>query len=116
VRPSRRLFDGTAQLWRGAEARSTWGGVERSYTAVGDPFPCAVQVARRNRGNLGPGEAEVGQWMVYAPIDAEPVESGDVVQVLTGPEAGRTVRVDDPYRPRGRFQQVECRQWDGVLP
>jgi hypothetical protein len=65
---------------------------------------------------MGPGEAEIGQWMCYIPMRATQVEAGMVIQVLTGPEAGRTLRVDDPYRPRGRVQQIKCRQWDGVLP
>ena len=115
MKPSTKLFDGTARAWSPTEGRSEWGGVEKSWTPEGT-FDCAVQVARRNQGNLGPGEADVGQWMVYSPIAALALQAGWVVEVLTGPEAGRTLKVDDPYKPRGRFQQTECRQWDGDLP
>lgn len=116
MKPTARLFDGTAQAWAETTVRNQWGGTERQHAPMGDPFPCAVQVRRRNRGDLGPGEDEVGQWMVYAPITAQQVDTGWVIQVLTGPEAGKVLRVDDNYRPRNRFQQTECRQWDGELP
>ena len=115
MKPSAGLFDGTARVWSPTETRSTIGGVEKSW-AGGAEFDCAVQVSRRNQGNLGPGEADVGQWMVYSPADAVALAAGQVVEVLTGPEAGRTLYVDDPYKPRGRFQQTQCRQWDGDLP
>lgn len=117
MRPSARLFDGTAQAYVGSKERSAYAGIERDYIEFGDPFPCAVQVRSRVLANRGPGEAEVGTIMVYAPIEGAPLlESGMVVKVLTGPEAGRRVRVQDPYRPRNRFQQPRCFQWDGVLP
>jgi hypothetical protein len=116
MNPTAALFDGTAQLWRETTARSDFGGVQRQHAVVGAPFVCAAQVRNRNRGDLGPGEAEVGEWMVYAPMDATAPLTGDVIQVLTGPEAGKTLRVEDNYTPRGRFRQTRCRQWDGVLP
>lgn len=116
MRPSSRLFDGTARAWSNAEARSQWGGVEKVWTQVGDPFACAAQVERRNTGDLGPGEDEIGSWKVYSPSDAIAVQAGWVIEILTGPEAGRTLKVEDPYKPRGRFQQTRCRQWDNELP
>jgi hypothetical protein len=113
--PNAILFDGMAQAYADTPTRSEWGGVERGYTPKGSPFACAVQVENRNLANRGPGEAEVGSWKVYAPIEATALASGDVVDVLEGPEAGKRLRVVDPYRPRGRFQQARCVEWDGEL-
>lgn len=112
------MYDGTAQAWVGTATKSAIAGVARGYAKTGSPFPCAVQVTSRNLGDRGPGEAELGSWTVYAPVGpgATLLEAGMVVQVLTGPEAARTVRVQDPYRPRNRFQQARCQQWDGQLP
>lgn len=115
--PSSRMYDGTAQAWDSTESKSAFRGTERTYARFGDPFPCAVQVPSRGLGDRGPGETQFGVWMVYAPITGAPLlDSGMVVEVLTGPEAGRKVRVQDPYRPRNRFQQCQCAEFNGVLP
>ncbi len=117
MKPSSRLYDGTAQAWEETVTTSEFRTVKRTYAQFGDVFPCAVQVRRRALADRGPGEEEAGDWMVYAPIDGAPlIESGMVVQVLSGPEEGKTLRVQDPYRPRNRFQQLECFNWSGDLP
>ena len=116
MRPSSRMFDGTAQAYESTETKSAYYGTDRAYTPYGAVFRCAIQVRNRVLSDRGPGEAQVGVWMCYAPItDAPLLEAGMVVAVLTGPEAGRRLRIQDPYRPRNRFQQCTCVQFDGVL-
>ena len=116
--PSARMYDGTAQAWVGTEARGHLAGVQTVWERSGPPFACAVQTVRQALADrAGAGESEVGDWNVYAPIDdALRLRPGMVVEVLSGPEEGKTLSVDQDYTPRMRFQQVPCRQWDGELP
>lgn len=117
-RPSSRLFDGTAQAWEDTVSRDTWGGTDRAYSKVGTPFPCAIQVKTRDLGDRGPGEGQIGQFVCYSWLENgnQEIGKGMLIEVLTGPEAGQVFRVVNPYKPRRRFQQSACEEWDGELP
>lgn len=114
--PSAVMFNQTGQAYVGTQTKNAYRGVEREYEPFGGPFPCTIQVSSRALVNRGPGEAEVGVWMFYAPIAGAPaLQAGMIVEILEGSELGKRVRINDPYRPRNRFQQSRCVQWDGVL-
>jgi hypothetical protein len=115
-KPSYGLYDCTAQAWAPSGTKSKWKGVERQFEKVGDTFKCAVQVLYRRLIDYPPGEDERGEWLVYSDRGSPFMEEGYLIEVLSGPEKGIWLRVNDAYKPRGRFQQTNCMKWKGEIP
>jgi len=108
-------FDSTIRIWRPSVTRSGPGIDTRNLS----PIAVVGAVINRSRTPEAPqdgGLARSGiiRWYGKANID---IQQRDVVQVLTGPDAGRTWEVNEqPVRPRGHHTQVDCVEWNGVLP
>lgn len=93
------LFDGIATIRRGtAGAPDAYGDVTRTWGDVASER-CAVVPPKRVLGDSGAGEEPVGTMELYMRVGAD-LQDGDVVVVLTGPEAGTTWRAANVTRPR----------------
>jgi hypothetical protein len=103
----------TLQFWRATESRGPYGTVERTWTAFGSPVRGDVQHRTQSQADIGPGVSSVGTWKVYTkPMATEPEM---VVQVIEGPNANQTLRIDDAYHIRGVLTQLTCAKWEGDL-
>lgn len=110
-----RMFDHTARIWR--PTRSLGPLRERTdvLEQAGD-FACAVTRPSARLGNPGPGLTTIGERMVYAETSVD-LRPRDVLEILTGPEAGRTVEIDEqPTNVRGHHLEARTRLWSGTLP
>lgn len=103
----------TLQFWRYAESVGPYGNVQRTWTTFGDPVPGDVQHRSIAQVDPGPGVTSQGAWKVYtAPIAAEPQM---VVQVISGPNSGQKLMIEDAYNVRNRVSQFTCSSWKGDL-
>ena len=103
----------TLQFWSYSEGRGPYGTVQRTWTRFGDEMPGDVQHRSQSQIDPGPGVTGQGQWKVYtAPYPAEPQM---VVQVVTGPNAGQTLMIEDAYNVRNKVSQFTCTAWKGDL-
>ncbi len=113
-----RLFDHTVRIWRPrADANNRLGVEVRAYTRAAD-LGCALNRDVAAEQDVGPGMEPIGRRRFYMRPDAD-VRARDVVQIMTGPDAGadQTWEVDqDPVRPRGHHTQVDAILWTGDLP
>lgn len=120
--PSDALFDSTARVWSLLRTRGEVAGTEITPEPVGT-FSCRVtNPAQVQLNHNGAGLSPAGTWKVFALAADVTIEKDNVIQVLTGNEAGALLYVDRAYEPRSPFGTVRrmwqcvCRQWDGELP
>jgi hypothetical protein len=109
------MFDSTIRIWRADVSKDRIGVEEREYTPVA-VVGAAVNRSRAPQVDIGAGEASVGavRWYGLSTIDVRP---RDVCEVIDGPDAGRRWEVNEPpVRPRGHHTQVDCIEWNGILP
>lgn len=109
------MFDSTIRIWRPTVTRGQAGIDNQQYT----PLLIVGAAINRSRTPQAPqdgGLARSGiiRWYGLPTID---VRERDVVEVVTGPDAGRTWEVNEqPTRPRGHHTEVDCVEWNGILP
>jgi hypothetical protein len=104
----------TVQFWEPSETKDAYGRVERAWERVGTVTDAEVQHRTQRQQPIGPGDAPVGDWKVYTAPGYMP-HAEMVVEVLTGPNAYRLLKIEDDYYPRGRLVQLTCSQWHGTL-
>lgn len=109
------MLDCQIQIWRPVTADDAIGVEERTYTplATVDAF---INRPRTPVANLGAGLAPIGstRWYGLPTIDVQP---RDVCEVVSGPEVGKLFEVNEPpVRPKNHHTQVDCIEWNGVLP
>jgi len=103
----------TLQFWTASEGRGPYGTPQRTWTQFGPAVPGDVQHKRQTQVDIGPGVSGVGEWKVYTrPLDVAP---DMVVQVVAGPNAGQTLKIEDAYNVRGSHVQLTCSAWKGTL-
>jgi hypothetical protein len=99
------LFDSTARIRRGtAGAPDGYGDVTDAWADVATER-CALVPPKRAIGDSGAGMEPVGTMEVYMRAGAD-LRRGDVLVMLTGPEAGTTWRALDVHRPRGHHTEA----------
>lgn len=109
------MFDSTARIWRPVSEKDVIGVEQPEYIVIGE-LGCAINRSRAPSVDIGPGTTPVGSIRLYFVASAN-IEPRDVLEVLTGPDAGRTWEVNEPpVRPRGHHTQVDCIEWSGKLP
>lgn len=109
------MLDHTARLWRPSK---NFGELrERRDTLIPVvTFPCAVNRPSARLGNTGPGLQNVGERDVYTEPTVD-LRARDVLELLTGPEAGKKVEIDeDPTNVRGHHLEARARITVVVLP
>lgn len=109
------MLDCQMQIWRPNVTDDSIGVEERQYTPVGivDAF---INRPREPIVPVGGGSAPTGavRWYGRATIDVQP---RDICEVISGPESGKTFEVNEPpVRPKNHHTQVDCIEWNGVLP
>lgn len=110
-----RLFDHTATVWRPVPSLGTYRERVETLTDVGT-LDCAVNRPTARLGEAGPGLVNSGERMVYLSADAD-IAGRDVLELLTGPEAGMLLEVDEaPTNVRGHHIEARARLWAGTLP
>ena len=109
------LWDASIEVLRATEARGFMNEVVRGFAVVvsasrnGRVDPPAF----RQRTGM-PGEADTG--VVYVFMDAcLDVRERDVLRVLAGPEAGRTLRVLGRAKPGGNHWELVTVPFEGPL-
>ena len=111
------LLDHTVSGWRPTQSAGHLGQPVQSWTQV--VVPIGLNAAVQNRSGdvrqLRAGEFTEGLTMVYT-VAALPWQIGDIVWVEQGPEAGRLLRIEECYRPRGNHWQLRCENWRGEIP
>lgn len=112
-----RFMDHAADVYAGVETKGTAGSVRTTFgpTKKAAALDCNVQVDRERMAELGPGEVVEALYSVYFDDPDADVEEGDVLNILTGPEAPLTVRVGLCYRPRGKHLEAQAENWQGVI-
>lgn len=113
------LFDTQVAIWRAQLAPGALREEVRTWVRVVAPpgRPNAV-VNRPNAptGEVGPGLEPIGTRRLYMAASTD-VQPRDVVEFVTGPDAGFLGEVDEPpTRPRGHHVQLDLRLWNGRLP
>ena len=109
------LLDCEVRIWRPTVDDDSIGVQEREYASAG------TVAAFINRpvlplANQGGGLAPTGGIRWYGRPDIV-VLKRDVIEVMTGPEAGKTFEVNaPPVRPKNHHTQVDCIEWNGNLP
>jgi len=110
------LFDSTIQIWR-ATTSTTGPAIEkREYAKVVAPVGAVVNRSRtpNTPGDAGLQRSGIIRWYGRPTTD---VQERDVCEVLTGPDAGAKWEVNEkPAHPRGHHVQVDCVEFNGVLP
>lgn len=110
------LLDTTIQIWRPTVLSDSIGVEERQYVALPDTIDAVLNRAAMQEANIGAGLAPVGNLRWYGRPDID-VRKRDVVLIIDGPEAGKTFEVNaPPVRPKGHHTQVDCIEWNGILP
>lgn len=109
------LMDHTATSYRGTEATGTYGEVTSAWAAQEAAFPCTVQVDSERVNEVGPGEMTAGVYRLYAADPTLDIAERDVIDILTGPEAGIKVKVVQVGRPRSHHLEARCETWEGEL-
>lgn len=109
------LLDCQIQIWRSVTTDDAVGVQEREYTPIAtvDAF---INRPRGAQAEVGGGLGPVGgtRWYGRPDIDVEP---RDVCEVISGPEIGKLFEVNEPpVRPKNHHTQVDCIEWNGILP
>lgn len=108
-------FDSTIRIWRPTTGTSGPGIESRTYAVVAT----VGAVINRSRTPNTPGDAGLQRsgiirWYGLPTID---VQERDVAEVVTGPDAGARWEVNEkPTHPRNHHTQVDCVEFNGVLP
>ena len=109
------LFDSTIRIWRPTTTRTGPGVEQKSYavtTTVGAVINRSRTPTAPSDGGLAP--SGIIRWYGLPTIDVQP---RDVLEVMTGPDAGKKWECNElPTRPRGHHTQVDCVEYNGVLP
>lgn len=109
------LFDSQIRIWRPTTSRSGPGIEQRSYA----PVATVGAVINRSRTPTAPqdgGLAPTGiiRWYGLPTIDVRP---RDICEVVAGPDLGKKWECNElPTRPRGHHTQVDCVEFQGLLP
>jgi hypothetical protein len=110
-----RLLDCQIRIWRPTTTNDTIGVEEREYapSSVVDAFlNRPVEPETPSEGGLAPTGGV--RWYGRPDIDVLP---RDLCEVLSGPEEGKIFEVNaPPVRPKSHHTQVDCIEWNGVLP
>jgi len=112
-RPSiSRLFDHVARQLRPGDDLGSMREQVGTLAEVGT-FRCAVNRPSARLGDTGPGLTNVGERMIYAEVSID-LRPRDVLQLITGPEAGLAIEVDEqPTNVRGHHLEARCRIFAG---
>lgn len=108
-------FDSRIRIWRPTTTKDALATEERIYV-VSSVVECAINRSTTTNALQDGGNARVGtiRWYGLPTIDVQP---RDVCEIISGPDAGTTWEVDaEPVHPRGHHTQVDCFEWNGVLP
>jgi len=109
------LLDTTIQIWRPSITDDSVGIEERDYAPV-FTVDAVFNRATQQEANIGAGLAPVGSMRWYGRPDID-VRPRDICEIVDGPEAGKTFEINaPPVRPKGHHTQVDCIEWNGVLP
>lgn len=109
------MFDSSIRIWRGTPSTDAIAAQSIAYT----PIATVGAAINRSRSPLTPSDGGVApsgiiRWYGEASID---IQHRDLCEVVSGPDAGKTWEVNEiPVRPRGHHVQVDCVEWNGVLP
>ena len=110
------LLDHTARIWRRSVAPGRLREDVVTYTAQDELAACTVRRPRAPISDIGPGFAPSGERVVYL-LPGEDLLERDVIELVTGPDAGGTFEVNGPVtRPRGHHIEARCSVWHGDLP
>jgi hypothetical protein len=113
------LFDVTLRVWRPSKALGPQRNEIVTYAQVGTDSLVPNAVVNRpsaRLGDPGPGLTPVGERRLYMTVTAN-IQARDVVQFVSGPDAGYRGEVDDaPTRPRNNHTEIVTKVWRGKLP
>lgn len=111
-----RLFDHTVRVWRCTPERSSLGVEERTYFVHVAEAGAKVNRSTAPVADTGPGMQPTGSRRLYMRTDVD-VQARDLVELVTGPDAGQFWEVDQPpTKPQGHHAQLDCIAWNGVTP
>jgi len=110
------VLDHSAKVFRYTESRgSTMRETRRSWKPVlgMDDYRLKLSPLNERLADTGAGERAAGEWKAIAGVGD--VEEGDVLDVVTGPEAPVYLEVLSKRSPGGRHLELELAPWTGSL-
>lgn len=103
----RQLFDHEARVNRLSETADEYGDSPNRYVAADDLIRCAIVPPKFRASQGDAGSTITGITEAYFDADAD-VEMNDILDVVSGPEAPRKLRVLSVARPRGHHTEAIC--------
>lgn len=107
------LLDSTCRIWLHVEGATS---LEADHKTVAATEACYLSPVGMDRQDTGAGQRDIGRrWMFLKLTSIAAVE--DVLEIVTGPDAGSTWRVvEPPQHPRSHHTEAHVEPWNGVLP
>ena len=111
------LLDHTMRVWRPQERLGEARETIRDYggAPVYSDVKCTVT---RKRGAIAPehgGETTFATRMLYAPAGIT-LQENDLCELVTGPEAPATLKVQTPSKPSGHHLETPVTEYHGKVP
>lgn len=108
------LFDHVARVHRVSESVNALREKVNTLTPLPDTERMALDTSPFRSGDEGAGQFVEGSAEGFMRATAD-VQEGDVLEVISGPEAPRTLRVISASRPRGHHCELVMEMYRGKL-